>query len=142
MHTLRAVLGKCGASGRELHRRCAGLSLEAALALKWCCAQGSAIGRAHAAKLRDFMGARMDRNAFLDDLQQKISAVIANTPAADIERNVKALVAQGLARFELVTREEFEVQRELVARLSAQAQALEARLAALEEGPRSTDRAA
>ncbi|KPF69893.1 phosphoheptose isomerase [beta proteobacterium AAP99] len=84
----------------------------------------------------------MDRNAFLDDLQQKISAVIANTPAADMERNVKALVAQGLARFELVTREEFEVQRELVARLSAQAQALEARLAALEAGPRNVDRAA
>ncbi len=84
----------------------------------------------------------MDRNAFLDDLQSKISAMLANTPAADVERNIKALVAQGLARFELVTREEFEVQRELIARLSAQAQALESRLQALESARSDAERKA
>jgi BMFP domain-containing protein YqiC len=84
----------------------------------------------------------MDRNAFLDDLQSKISAMLANTPAADVERNIKALVAQGLARFELVTREEFEVQRELIVRLSAQAQALESRLQALESARSDAERKA
>jgi ubiquinone biosynthesis accessory factor UbiK len=75
----------------------------------------------------------MDRTAFLDDLQEKLSALLKNSPAADIERNVKAVVAQGLAKFELVTREEFEVQRELQTRLRARVDALEARVKALEE---------
>jgi ubiquinone biosynthesis accessory factor UbiK len=75
----------------------------------------------------------MNRTAFLDDLQEKLSALLKNSPAADIERNVKAVVAQGLAKFELVTREEFEVQRELQTRLRARVDELETRVKALEE---------
>jgi ubiquinone biosynthesis accessory factor UbiK len=38
---------------------------------------------------------KMDMNAFFNDLQQKVSQVIENSPAKDIEKNVKAMMTQG-----------------------------------------------
>jgi hypothetical protein len=46
-------------------------------------------------------------------------------PAADLERNLKALLGQAFQRLELVTREEFELQRELLARTREKLDALE-----------------
>ena len=66
------------------------------------------------------------------NLQDKLAKLLKNSPAADIERNIKTLVSQGLTKFELVTREEFEVQRELQARLRSRVDALEARVKELE----------
>ncbi len=84
----------------------------------------------------------MDRTAFLNDLQDKLSALLAQSPAADLERNIKAMVAQGLARFELVTREEFEVQRESLLRMRQRVTDLETRVQTLEErSPESGDAA-
>jgi BMFP domain-containing protein YqiC len=77
----------------------------------------------------------MDKNDFLSDLQDKLRQVLANTPASEIERNVKTLVAAQLAKFELVTREEFDTQRELLLRLRERATELEARVAKLEGKP-------
>ncbi|AEE67948.1 Uncharacterized protein conserved in bacteria [Bordetella pertussis] len=78
---------------------------------------------------------------WMEDLQKNISDLIARSPAADVERNVRAMMTQTFARLDLITREEFEVQVDLLARartrvdqLSAQVQQLEARLAALEAG--------
>ncbi len=75
----------------------------------------------------------MEKNAFLEDLQQRLAGLIAASPAADVQRNLKALLMQQFAKLELVTREEFEVQREMLARAREQLQALEARLAELEK---------
>lgn len=80
----------------------------------------------------------VDKTDFLNDLQDKLKVLLAGTPAADIERNVKALVAAQLAKFELVTREEFDVQKELLARLYERAQALEQRMAQLEGKPNAS----
>jgi len=78
----------------------------------------------------------MDRQAFFDDLQHRVLGLLRSGPAADLERNLKALLAQGFQRLELVTREEFELQRELLARtrdkldtLEKQVQQFEARQA-------------
>ncbi|AOB39668.1 accessory factor UbiK family protein [Bordetella parapertussis] len=78
---------------------------------------------------------------WMEDLQKNISDLIARSPAADVERNVRAMMTQTFARLDLITREEFEVQVDLLARartrvdqLSAQVQQLEARLATLEAG--------
>lgn len=68
----------------------------------------------------------------LDDLTQRIAALIAATPAADVEKNLRALLVSTLARLDLVPREEFEVQRALLQQALARQAALEARLAALE----------
>jgi BMFP domain-containing protein YqiC len=76
---------------------------------------------------------------WLEELQKNVSDLIARSPAADVERNVKAMLAQGFSKLDLVTREEFDVQADLLARtrnrvdqLAAQVAQLEARLSALE----------
>ena len=77
----------------------------------------------------------MERQAFLQDVQQRIAELIRSSPAADLERNVKAMLAQTFQRMDLVTREEFEVQLETIARLRQRVEALEARLAGEAERP-------
>jgi BMFP domain-containing protein YqiC len=73
-----------------------------------------------------------DRFGFLDDLQARVLALLQQTPAADMQKNLKALLTQQFARLELVTREEFDTQAKVLARARAKLDDLEARLAALE----------
>ena len=68
----------------------------------------------------------------LEDFGAKMSALLANSPAKDIEKNAKALMSGMLAKFDLVTREEFDVQQEVLARTREKLEQLEARLAKLE----------
>lgn len=68
----------------------------------------------------------------LEDLSARIAAALAATPAADIEKNLRALLAAGLAKLDLVPRADFEIQKELLARAQARLAALEARLDAIE----------
>jgi BMFP domain-containing protein YqiC len=70
--------------------------------------------------------------SFLDDLQAKVQALLENTPAADLQKNLKALLAQQFTRMDLVTREEFDVQRQVLARARDTIAALEKRVAELE----------
>lgn len=74
----------------------------------------------------------MDQVNFLDELQSRIDALIAATPAADIQKNLKALLTQQFARLDLVTREEFDTQRRVLARSREKIEALEKRVAELE----------
>jgi len=53
----------------------------------------------------------------------------------DMERNFKSLLQSALARMDLVTREEFDVQMAVLARTREKLEALEARLAELEGRP-------
>ena len=69
---------------------------------------------------------------FFQDLSKKMSELMANSPAADVEKNVKAFLAQAFAKLDLVTREEFDLQAELLARTRSRLEELEARLAVLE----------
>ena len=59
-------------------------------------------------------------------------AVLAQSPAADIEKNMRAMLAGFFSRLDLVTREEFDVQREVLARTRQKLAELEARVAELE----------
>ena len=68
----------------------------------------------------------------LDEMSSRVSSLLASTPAADVEKNLRAALAGLLARLDLVTREDFDVQREVLARTRAKLQALEARIAELE----------
>ncbi|AXA92507.1 accessory factor UbiK family protein [Massilia sp. YMA4] len=74
----------------------------------------------------------MDMNTFFNDLQNKINHVIQNSPAKDIEKNVKSMMTQGFARLDLVTREEFDIQAQVLAKTRARLELLETRLAELE----------
>lgn len=68
----------------------------------------------------------------LDEINEKMKAVLAQGPAADIEKNMRALLAGLFSRLDLVTREEFDVQREVLARTRAKLAELEQKVAALE----------
>jgi hypothetical protein len=74
-----------------------------------------------------------------DELAARIGQAIENSPAKDIEKNVKAMLASGLARLDLVPRAEFEVQTQVLLRTREKLEALEKRLAELEERLASPD---
>ena len=69
---------------------------------------------------------------FFEELSAKLSAAANSGPAKDIEKNVRALLAQGFAKLDLVTREEFDVQTQLLERTREKLAALEVRVAELE----------
>lgn len=69
---------------------------------------------------------------FFEDMSAKLNEAVANSPARDFEKNARALLAQGFARLNLVTREEFDVQAQVLARAREQLAALETRVAELE----------
>jgi BMFP domain-containing protein YqiC len=74
----------------------------------------------------------MQGTRFVDELTAKMNELVAASPARDIEKNLRALLTSGLARLDVVTREEFDVQAKLLARTQDKLAALEARLAELE----------
>ena len=67
-----------------------------------------------------------------EELTEKLGAAARNGPAKDIEKNMRALLTQGFAKLDLVTREEFDVQAQVLARTREKLTALEARVAELE----------
>ncbi len=75
----------------------------------------------------------MDMNSFFNDLQGKINQAIESSPAKDIEKNVKSMMTQGFSKLDLVTREEFDIQNQVLAKTRAKLEALEQRLQQLEE---------
>lgn len=68
----------------------------------------------------------------LDELGAKFSALIAASPAKDIEKNAKAVMSGFFSKLDLVTREEFDVQAQVLARTREKLKELEARVEALE----------
>ena len=68
----------------------------------------------------------------LDDLAARIGKAIEDSPAKDIEKNVKALLQGGLARLDVVTRAEFETQTAVLLKTREKLERLEARVAELE----------
>ena len=73
----------------------------------------------------------------LEELSNKINDLLKNTPVANIEKNLRALLSSSFAKLDLVTREEFDVQREVLKRSREKISQLEARLAELERAQRS-----
>lgn len=69
----------------------------------------------------------------LEDFSAKMSALFASSPAKDIEKNAKAMVSGMFAKLDLVTREEFDIQAQVLARTREKLQALESRVEALEK---------
>jgi BMFP domain-containing protein YqiC len=69
---------------------------------------------------------------FFDELNERISDAFRNSPAQDVEKNLKAMLAAGFARLDLVLREDFEIQQKLLERAQAKLAELESRVAELE----------
>ena len=67
-----------------------------------------------------------------DEIDRRMKEILARSPAADLEKNLRAMMQSAFSRLDLVTREEFDVQREVLARTRAKLAELEAKLAELE----------
>ncbi len=74
----------------------------------------------------------------LEDFGNRMSALLANSPARDIEKNAKAMVSGLIGKLDVVTRDEFEVQAELLRRTRERLHALEARVEVLEKAQKKT----
>ena len=73
----------------------------------------------------------------LDDLARKLAGALPPGLAAlknDLEQNFKAVLQSGLAKLDLVTRQEFDVQAGVLRRSRERLEELEKRIAALEQG--------
>ena len=70
-----------------------------------------------------------------EELSARLSALIAASPAADIEKNARALLSGFFARLDLVSREEFDIQAHVLQRTREKLDALEQRLAELADAP-------
>jgi hypothetical protein len=66
------------------------------------------------------------------DLNARLSELIASGPAKDVEKNVRALLSGFFTRLDLITREEFDVQSEVLRRTREKLEQLEAKVAQLE----------
>ena len=74
----------------------------------------------------------MAENKLFEEIDRRMKDILARSPAADLEKNLRALLQSAFSRLDLVTREEFDVQREVLARTRAKLAELEAKLAELE----------
>lgn len=70
---------------------------------------------------------------FLDELNKKVSELFAASPAKDIEKNLRALLSSAFSRLDLVTREEFDVQQDVLSRTREKLQQIEAKVAEMEK---------
>ena len=74
--------------------------------------------------------------SLLSELSARLAAMAAANPAKDLEKNFRGLLASAFTRLELVSREEYDVQAQVLARAREKLAALEARVAELEAASR------
>ena len=68
----------------------------------------------------------------LSELSARLAEMAAANPAKDLEKNVRGLLSSAFTRLELVSREEYDVQVQVLARAREKLAALEARVTELE----------
>ncbi|MDD5227993.1 MAG: accessory factor UbiK family protein [Methylococcales bacterium] len=71
----------------------------------------------------------------IDDMANRLASVIPpglHAIKEDLEKTFRAILQSALGKLDLVTREEFEVQKMVLAKTRANLEALEKRVAALE----------
>lgn len=74
----------------------------------------------------------MAETKLFEEIDRRMKDILAQSPARDLEKNLRALLSSTFSRLDLVSREEFDVQREVLARTRAKLAELEAKLADLE----------
>jgi len=102
---------------------------------------GDRTGRVHWNRARHRRGAVNARHPsgiemnekLLSELSARLAEMAASNPAKDLQKNFRGLLAGVFSRADLVTREEYDVQVQVLARTREKLAALEARLAALEK---------
>lgn len=68
----------------------------------------------------------------LDEISSRINKLVSETPAGDLEKNLRSLLQSLFFRLDLVTREEFDAQSQVLLRAREQLNALELKMKELE----------
>ena len=76
----------------------------------------------------------MTNKTLFEDLSERINEALRNSPAPDLEKNLRVLLASWFDRMDLVMREDFETQKRLLEQAQGKLAALEARVSQLERG--------
>jgi BMFP domain-containing protein YqiC len=74
----------------------------------------------------------MLNNEKLSELSNKIREIVKDSPLPDIEKNIDALLKSMFTKMELVTREEFDIQTEVLKRTRQKLEELEKKLSEIE----------
>lgn len=69
---------------------------------------------------------------WLGELSARLAAMAADNPARDLEKNFRGMLASAFTRLELVSREEYDIQSQVLARAREKLAALEKRVSELE----------
>jgi len=69
----------------------------------------------------------------IDEINSKVSEILQHSPAKDIEKNVKVLLSGAFTRLDLVTRDEFDIQQEVLQRTREKLIILEGKVSKLED---------
>lgn len=69
----------------------------------------------------------------LDEISLRIKEMVNNSPIGDVEKNINALLKSAFTKMDLISREEFDVQTEVLANTRQKLVALEAMIKDLEE---------
>ncbi len=80
--------------------------------------------------------------AQLDELARRLSSLVPpglRESREDLQQNFKSVLQAGLGKLDLVTREEFDVQRAVLARTREKLEALERQLAELADATKPDD---
>jgi BMFP domain-containing protein YqiC len=86
-----------------------------------------------------YFGAKMIDNQTINRLSEQIQDLLPpglQQVKADFDARLKSLLQQQLARYEMVSREEFDIQARVLARTREKLETLEARLKELEQAAR------
>ena len=69
----------------------------------------------------------------LDEISTKVNDLVAQSPVKDVEQNMRVLLSGVFSKLDLVTRDEFDVQQELLIRAREQLNKLEEKITKLEK---------
>ncbi|MDN5754043.1 MAG: accessory factor UbiK family protein [Nitrosospira sp.] len=73
----------------------------------------------------------------LDEIVTKVNELLAQSPVKDVEKNLRIMLSGIFTRMDLVTRDEFDVQQEVLKRTREKLTLLETRIAELETAAKS-----
>lgn len=85
------------------------------------------------------MNPKFPQPPFINELASKLGEMLKQSPARDIEQNLKAGLTSMLGKLDMVSREEFDVQADVLAHTREKLAQLETRIAELEKQQRAED---
>ena len=71
---------------------------------------------------------KLDKKKFIDNLVDKIQSITKNSPFKEVKNNLRSVIQSKLDEFNLVSREEFEVQKEVLRKTREKLEDLEKKI--------------